>query len=108
MTRTKCVSRKELYAKVKELKLEDAVKAMFGKNFTQVSNKDLEEFVTFRCEKKKANTSTSTRVEKKSKVITIENCKDNPYRTAIVTLVTLLDSFGVLDKVLEEIKPQIK
>lgn len=36
------MDRKELYAKVKELCLQDKIKINFGKNFTQVSSNDLE------------------------------------------------------------------
>ena len=43
--RSGATSRPELYTKVKELELQDAVKAEFGKNFTQVSSTELEAFV---------------------------------------------------------------
>ena len=39
------MTRKELYAKVKELHLEWDIKATFGKNYTLVSNADLEDIV---------------------------------------------------------------
>lgn len=37
--------RQEAYAEVKRLGLDDAIKAKFGKNFTQVSTKDLIDFI---------------------------------------------------------------
>jgi len=43
--RSGATSRPELYAKVKELELQDAVKEEFGKNFTQVSSTELEAFI---------------------------------------------------------------
>lgn len=39
------MSRKELYAKVKELGAVDAIKTKFGDNYTRVSNADLEDFL---------------------------------------------------------------
>lgn len=39
------MSRKELYAKVKELGAADAIKTKFGDNYTRVSNADLEDFL---------------------------------------------------------------
>lgn len=39
------MSRKELYAKVKELGVADAIKAKYGDNFTRVSNANLEDFI---------------------------------------------------------------
>ena len=39
------MTRKELYARVKELGIADEIKNTFGKNFTQVSNDNLEMFV---------------------------------------------------------------
>lgn len=38
-------SRKEAYAIIKECCLQEEIKQTFGKNFTQVSNKDLWEFI---------------------------------------------------------------
>ena len=39
------MSRKELYAKIKELGAADAIKTKFGDNYTRVSNADLEDFL---------------------------------------------------------------
>lgn len=39
------MSRKELYAKVKELGAADAINTKFGDNYTRVSNADLEDFL---------------------------------------------------------------
>ena len=43
--RSGVASRPDLYAKVKELELQDAIKEEFGKNFTQVSSTELEAFI---------------------------------------------------------------
>lgn len=40
------MSRSDLYAKAKELNMGEAIKAKFGKNYTQVSSSDLEAFLT--------------------------------------------------------------
>ena len=54
------VSRKELYAEIKARKLEDKVKERYGRNYTQVSSAELEDFInTNKCEntpKKAENT----------------------------------------------------
>lgn len=39
------MNRRELYAKVTELSLQEAIKAKFGRNFTQVGNADLEAMI---------------------------------------------------------------
>ena len=39
------MDRKELYKKIKNYNLEAAVKTKFGRNFTQVSSKDLENII---------------------------------------------------------------
>lgn len=39
------MDRKELYKKIKNYNLEEAIKTKFGRNFTQVSSKDLEEII---------------------------------------------------------------
>lgn len=39
------MDRKELYKKIKNYNLEETVKTKFGRNFTQVSSKDLEKIV---------------------------------------------------------------
>ena len=39
------MSRKELYAKVKELGVADIIKTRLGDNYTRVSNADLEAFL---------------------------------------------------------------
>ena len=39
------MSRKDLYAKVKQLGIADAIKSAYGDNYTRVSNADLEAFI---------------------------------------------------------------
>lgn len=47
------MSRSDLYAKAKELNMGEAIKAKFGKNYTQVSSSDLEAFLTSGASSKK-------------------------------------------------------
>lgn len=47
------IDRKEVYAKIKELNLGEAIKAEFGKNFTQCSTNDLINFIKSRIFSKK-------------------------------------------------------
>lgn len=47
------MDRKEVYAKIKELNLGEAIKAEFGKNFTQCSTNDLINFISSRIFSKK-------------------------------------------------------
>ena len=39
------MSRKDLYAKVKQLDIAEAIKSAYGDNYTRVSNADLEAFI---------------------------------------------------------------
>lgn len=60
------MNRKELYAKVNELKLQDAIKAKYGKNFTQVSNSELEAMI--KATEKKAAKKEEAKPEPKKEV----------------------------------------
>lgn len=60
------MNRKELYAKVNELKLQDAIKAKFGKNFTQVSNSELEAMI--KANEKKEEKKVEAKPEPKKEV----------------------------------------
>lgn len=51
--RSGAMSRGDLYAKAKELNMGEAIKAKFGKNYTQVSSSDLEAFLTSGASSKK-------------------------------------------------------
>lgn len=84
------MSRKELYAKVKELGAADAIKTKFGDNYTRVSNANLEDFlkgfgkkVTKKATKKKA----APKKEKKAKKRATGSCKE-----AMVKLLSTLQA----------------
>lgn len=53
------MSRKEIYAKVKELNLQEEIKKKYGDNYTRVSNTELEAIIANHI----AKTSTSRRVK---------------------------------------------
>lgn len=77
------MSRKELYAKVKELGAADAIKTKFGDNYTRVSNADLEDFL--RGFGKKTTKKEST--PKKEKKEATGSCKE-----AMVKLLSTLQA----------------
>lgn len=67
------MNRKELYAKVKELNLQEKIKEQFGENYTRVSNAELALIITNykKVEKPKNETKVSiSTVAKKSTVVT--------------------------------------
>lgn len=57
------MDRKEVYAKIKELNLGEAIKAKFGKNFTQCSTNDLINFISSRIFSKKPAKVETMKVE---------------------------------------------
>jgi hypothetical protein len=81
------MNRKELYDKVKVFGLGDEIKKKFGKNFTQVSNADLEAVINAKAgaEKPVAPKTTNT-----AKVDKSEAGKTNNENKAIVKLVSTL------------------
>lgn len=64
------MTRKELYAKVKENKLEEKIKSVYGKNYTQVSNEFLLKEIT------KFESSTKKETKKPVKKTINETKKD--------------------------------
>ena len=67
------MNRKELYAKVKELNLQEKIKKQFGENYTRVSNAELAFIIANynKVEKSKNETKVSiSTVAKKSTVVT--------------------------------------
>lgn len=84
------MTRKEVFAKIRELQLEDAVKTKYGKNYTLISNTDLEAMIA---EKEQ---STEKLVE--------ESAMENPGNVdcsivvAFVTLVSRLRANRILSQ----------
>ena len=67
------MNRKELYAKVKELNLQEKIKEQFGENYTRVSNAELALIIASynKVEKPKSETKVSiSKVAKESTVAT--------------------------------------
>lgn len=95
------MDRPTAYAKVKELGLADAIKAQFGKNFTQVSTADLVSFIEAngkgtcckKAEPKKADKPAAKPAEKPAEKK--ENCKCEDY---LRNLVSLLIDNGTIDE----------
>lgn len=86
--------RKMLYTFIKEYGLTDAVKTVFGKNFTQVSSADLEKFVADHSVQ--AGTPTSTQTTPDVKV-------DNNILKAIAVLAERLSAIGE-DDIFDELE----
>lgn len=79
------MTRKAMYSKVKSMGLAEEIKKVFGKNFTNVSNIDLECFinkVTTKC-------SNSSKVTKKAAP---------DFKTVVVRIVSTLQGNKLIDK----------
>ena len=77
------MSRKELYAKVKELGVADVIKTRLGDNYTRVSNADLEAFLKDFSKK----TTKKEAAPKKEKKEATGSCKE-----AMVKLLSTLQA----------------
>lgn len=73
------MSRKDLYAKVKQLGIAEAIKSTYGDNYTRVSNADLETFI---------NKTEASKKVKKSPVQTSANRK----KAAFIKLLSILQA----------------
>lgn len=63
-------TRKELYVEIKKLQLENEVKELFGRNFTQVSSAALNDVITNKTAKKpEKGTKNITKVDKLVEVL---------------------------------------
>lgn len=103
------MSRKELYDKIKELGLADAVKRKFGDNYTRVSSSNLEEFI-------KAHLENDKKGKKKEAIV--EKAADNSLKTssdhkcckeALIKLISTLQTNRVITaKEAEEVAKLLK
>ncbi len=71
------MSRKDLYAKVWQLGIAEAIKSAYGDNYTRVSNADLEAFIN--------KTEASKKVKKSP-------AKDNSEKAAFIKLLSILQA----------------
>ena len=71
------MNRKELYAKVKELNLQEKIKEQFGENYTRVSNAELAFIIANykKVEKPKSETKVSISTVAKKSTTATESCK---------------------------------
>ena len=71
------MNRKELYAKVKELNLQEKIKEQFGENYTRVSNAELALIIDSynKVEKPKSETKVSISKVAKESTIATKSCK---------------------------------
>lgn len=98
------MTRKELYNKVKELGVADAIKAKFGDNFTRISSANLEDFLkNFKEPKEIKKKSDSTENTVKD---TIKEAKSTS--NAIIKLLTILQTKRVITaKEAEEVAKEL-
>jgi hypothetical protein len=78
------MSRKELYDKVRELGLADAIKKKYGDNFTRVSNANLEACISSCYDK---NTAKEKKAAKPASVVPAKTCRE-----AFIKLISILQS----------------
>ena len=71
------MNRKELYAKVKELNLQEKIKEQFGENYTRVSNAELALIIASykKVEKPKSETKVSISTVAKKSTVATKSCK---------------------------------
>ena len=71
------MNRKELYAKVKELNLQEKIKEQFGENYTRVSNAELAFIIASykKVEKPKSETKVSISTVAKKSTVNTESSK---------------------------------
>ena len=93
--------RAELYAKVKELNLQDVIKAKFGKNFTQCKGADLEAMIAEASgnavvpEHKPENSTKKADNKPVEKSESFKSCGD-PVKDAITVLTSKIIDSGIL------------
>jgi len=80
------MTRKEIYAKIKELNLSEEVKKQFGDNYTRVSSDKLEALINSKTSKKKTLSIQEVKIKK------------NNTEEALFYLLSLLRSKSILTK----------
>ena len=89
------MDRKEIYAKVKEYDLVKKIQEKYGDNYTRVSSKNLEEFITA-FEKKRANSEKGKADKNKAPEKCTERCKVKQKESALVKLLSILAAKGII------------
>ena len=104
------MTRKELFESVKKNSLQDAIKAMYGTDYTHVSNAELEKFITFRKKEKKGNSTTENSEDTQepvmgfTKVKAVQLKEENPFRMTYLSTLLMLKAQGLLDDLLKEVE----
>lgn len=88
------MNRKELYAKVKELNLQEKIKEQFGENYTRVSNAELAFIIASykKVEKPKSETKVSISTVTKESTVATKSCKCDKLIEVLKKKHILLDS----------------
>ena len=93
------MNRKELYNKVKQLGLQDQIKNAFGKNFTLVSNEDLQSFI----EDIEDTPEVSETEEPQEECLITKEEEMNPCEVACLVFLGVLKDSGKLDNLLSKL-----
>ena len=98
------MERKEIYAKIQELNLQEEVKKTYGKNYTQVGNSDLEKVIWNYDATHVACDFYEKGVEEAGEVNTPAaedvTSTENAYEAACLTFLGILKDTGTLDSLL--------
>lgn len=95
------MERKELYAKIQQLGLQEEVKQTYGKNYTQVSNDDLERII-WKYDASLASKDPDASVEVKTETVAPADTTttENAYEAACLVFLGILKDSGKLDDLL--------
>ena len=93
------MERSEIYAKIKELGLQEEVKKTYGKNYTQVGNSDLEK-VIWNYDATQVDRDPYEEAEEVKKVNTPATTTEDPYEAACLVFLGILKDSGKLDTLL--------
>ena len=93
------MTRKEIYQKIKEQNLQDAIKAQFGDNYTRVSSDLLEAFIN-----KQGNEPAQKKEEKKEAKPELHVTKaESAYEAVCLVFLGFLKDNGLLDDLLKKL-----
>lgn len=86
------MNRKELYAKVKELNLQEEIKNKYGDNYTRVGNTELEAFIAKHTTKPSKSSSPNKSEATKKATDSCSKCKCDKLTEVLKKKHILLDS----------------
>ena len=101
------MERKEIYAKIQELNLQDEVKKTYGKNYTQVGNSNLEKII-WNYDATMVDSDPDDDEEEETTVSTsspVDNTAttEDAYEAACLVFLGILKDSGKLDELLDKL-----